>query len=231
MSSQVISHGYAMDSAQAFGRGLGLSWVSRAKPIAFVVDGDDFERESLELLARHEDWQPETFPSIEEFLAHPRAIVPNCLVLDVSPPRFTGLEFQKRLAIDRPDMAIIFITGHAHVPTAVQAMKAGAIEFFTKPFQEHELLRAMHAAMEQSCIALSQGAEMQILRDAYASLTPREQQVMALVASGLLNKQVAGELRISEITVKGHRGQVMQKMKANSLAHLVRMASRLKLDA
>src|SRR5712691_11235864 len=200
---------------------------SLATPIVFVVDDDISVRESLELLIRSEGWQPETFESAQEFLAHPRALVPSCLVLDVSLPGLNGLELQKRVAIERADVPIIFITGHGNVPISVQAMKAGAVEFLTKPFSDDVLLSAIRNAIERSQTALGHEAEMQALRDRYESLTRREREVMALVASGLLNKQVGGELGISEITVKAHRGQVMQKMKADSFADLVKMAARL----
>jgi FixJ family two-component response regulator len=198
-------------------------------PIVFVVDDDVSVRESLELLLRCEGWQPETFASAQEFLDHPRVHTPNCLVLDVSLPGPTGLDLQRLVAGERADMPIIFITGHADVPTTVQAMKAGAAEFLTKPFNDDVLLTAIRAALERSRVALSLEAEMRVLRDCYASLTQRERQVMALVSSGLLNKQVGGELGISEITVKAHRGKVMQKMKADSLADLVKMSARLRL--
>ena len=204
---------------------------SHATPIVFVVDDDISVRESLELLIRSEGWQPETFESAQEFLAHPRALVPSCLVLDFSLPGLNGLELQKRVAVERTDMPIIFITGFGDVPMTVQAMKAGAAEFLTKPFGDDVLLSAIRHALDRSQSALGHEAEMQVLRDCYASLTPREREVMALVASGLLNKQVGGELGISEITVKAHRGQVMQKMKANSFADLVKKAARLGIAA
>jgi FixJ family two-component response regulator len=202
---------------------------SHARPIVFVVDDDISVRESLELLIRSEGWQPETFKSAQEFLAHPRALVPSCLVLDVSLPGLNGLELQKRVAVERIDMPIIFITGYGDVPMTVQAMKAGAVEFLTKPFGDNVLLSAIRNAIERSKTALGHEAELRALRDCYASLTRREREVMALVASGLLNKQVGEELGISEITVKAHRGQVMQKMKADSFAELVKMAARLGL--
>jgi FixJ family two-component response regulator len=202
---------------------------SHATPIVFVVDDDISVRESLELLIRSGGWQPETFESAQEFLAHPRALVPSCLVLDFSLPGLNGLELQKRVAVERTDMPIIFITGFGDVPMTVQAMKAGAAEFLTKPFGDNVLLSAIRNAIERSKTALRHEAQMQALRDRYESLTPREREVMALVASGLLNKQVGGELGISEITVKAHRGQVMQKMKADSFAELVKMAARLGL--
>jgi FixJ family two-component response regulator len=216
-----------MTLAHAFGRQLESSTMTPATPIVFVVDDDISVRESLELLIRSEGWQPETFASAQEFLAHPRRLVPSCLVLDVSLPGLNGLDLQKRVAVERIDMPIIFITGHGNVPMTVQAMKAGAVEFLTKPFSDDVLLSAIRNAIERSQTALGHEAEIRALRDRYASLTRREREVMALVASGLLNKQVGGELGISEITVKAHRGQVMQKMKADSFAELVKMAARL----
>jgi FixJ family two-component response regulator len=198
-------------------------------PIVFVVDDDISIRESLELLIQTEGWQPETFASAREFLAHPRAVAPSCLVLDVSMPDLNGLELQQRLGPDRGDMPIIFITGHGDIPMSVRAMKAGAIEFLTKPFGDAVLLNAIGQAIERSRAALDQEAGVRELRDRYASLSAREREVMALVVSGLLNKQVGGELGISEITVKAHRGKVMRKMKAGSLADLVTMAARLQI--
>src|SRR5579863_3334904 len=217
-----------MNSTYALRHELGMPSLLGMGPIVFVVDDDISVRESLELLIRCEGWQPETFASGQDFLARPRVRVPNCLVLDFSLPGLNGLELQKRIAVERMDMPIIFITGYADVPTTVQAMKAGAVEFLTKPFSEDALLSAIRAALEQSRVALSREAEMRVLRDRYASLSCRERQVMALVVSGLLNKQIGGELGISEITVKAHRGKVMQKMQADSLAGLVRMAAKFR---
>ena len=196
-------------------------------PVVFVVDDDLSVRESLELLVRTAGLQPETYPSAEAFLARDRVPVPSCLVLDVSLPDLTGLDLQQRIGADRGDLPIIFITGHGDIPMTVQAMKAGAVEFLTKPFNDEMLLRAVAGAIERSRAALQEQVEVQALRSRYATLTPRERDVMTLVVSGLLNKQIAGELHISEITVKAHRGQVMRKMSAPSLADLVRMAARL----
>ena len=199
-----------------------------AASTVFVVDDDVSVRESLELLIRTAGWNPETFASAREFLSHPHPTVPCCLVLDVSLPGLSGLELQEQLA-DRTDMPIIFITGHGDVPMTVQAMKAGAVEFLTKPFNDAVLLDAIRGAIERSRTALHEKSAMQALRRCYASLTPREREVMELVVLGLLNKQIGGELGISEITVKAHRGQLMRKMKADSLAALVTMAARLGL--
>jgi FixJ family two-component response regulator len=203
--------------------------MSHAVPIVFVVDDDVSVRESLELLIRCEGWEPQTFASAPEFLAHPRTLVPSCLVLDISLPGLNGLDLQKQVAVERSEMPIIFITGYGDVPKTVQAMKAGAVEFLTKPFSDDVLLSAIRQAVERSETALSLAAQMRTLRDRYASLSGREREVMALVVAGLLNKQVGSELGISEITVKAHRGRMMQKMKADSLPDLVNMAARLGL--
>jgi len=203
--------------------------MSHPTPIVFVVDDDVSVRESLESLIRCAGWEPETFASAQEFLSRPRVLAPSCLILDVTLPDLNGLDLQKRVAVDRIDMPIIFITGYGDVPMTVQAMKAGAVEFLTKPFGDDVMLSAIRHAIERSRIALAHEGEIRALRDRHASLSRREREVMALVVSGLLNKQVGGELGISEITVKAHRGKVMRKMKAGSLADLVNMAARLRL--
>jgi FixJ family two-component response regulator len=216
-----------MNAASVLRREIGKSPMSSTVPIVFIVDDDVSIRQSMELLVRDENWKPETFASAQEFLDHPRKHVPSCLLLDLSLPGLNGLELQKQLTAKHIDMPIIFITGHGDVPQSVQAMKAGALEFLTKPVNPEVLVTAIRNAIKRSSTALAENAELQELQDRYDSLTSRERQVMELVVAGLLNKQVGGELGISEITVKAHRGQVMQKMKANSLADLVRMAARL----
>ena len=202
---------------------------SQQQPIVFVVDDDISVRESLELLIQFAGWQPETFASAEDFLAHPRTATPSCLVLDVSLPDLNGLELQKLIASERTDMPIIFITGHGDVPMSVQAMKAGAVEFLTKPFDDEVLLSAIRHAIERSAAVLEDQAELTTLRSSFESLTPRERDIMLLVVAGMLNKQIGVQLGISEITVKAHRGKVMQKMKADSLVDLVKTAVRLGL--
>jgi len=202
---------------------------SQQQPIVFVVDDDVSVRESLELLIKFAGWQPETFASAEQFLSHPRMTSPSCLVLDVSLPDLNGLELQKLIGSERIDMPIIFITGHGDVPTTVQAMKAGAVEFLTKPFDDEVLLTAIRHAIKRSAAVLEDQSEITTLRSSYDSLTPREQDVMQLVVAGMLNKQIGLKLGISEITVKAHRGKVMQKMKADSVADLVKTAVRLGL--
>ena len=203
---------------------------SQPKPIVFVVDDDVSVRESLELMIKFAGWQPETFASAGEFLARPRTSLPSCLVLDISLPDLNGLELQKMIASERTDMPIIFITGHGDVPMTVKAMKGGAVEFLTKPFDDEVLLSAIRHAIKRSAAVLDEQSEMMTLRSNYESLTPREQDVMRCVVAGMLNKQIGMKLGISEITVKAHRGKVMQKMKADSLADLVKTAVRLGLS-
>ena len=205
------------------------SAVSDPTSVVFVVDDDVSVRESLELLIQFAGWQPQTFASAEDFLARPRSIGPSCLVLDVSLPNLSGLDLQKLITADRIDMPIIFITGHGDIPMTVQAMKAGAVEFLTKPIDDNLLLSAIRNAIKRSAAALDDQAELQVLRKYHESLTPREREVMRLVVSGMLNKQIGLKLGISEITVKAHRGKMMLKMKADSVADLVKMAVRLGL--
>jgi FixJ family two-component response regulator len=202
---------------------------SQQKPIVFVVDDDISVRESLELLIKSADWHPETFASAGAFLEHPRTTMPNCLLLDISLPDLNGLELQKLIASERTDMPIIFITGHGDVPITVQAMKGGAVEFLTKPFDDEVLLNAIRHAIRRSAAVLDDQAEVTALRSNYESLTSREQEVLQLVVAGMLNKQIGLKLGISEITVKAHRGKMMQKMKSDSVADLVKTAVRLGL--
>jgi FixJ family two-component response regulator len=199
-------------------------------PVVFIVDDDISVRESLELLITDSGWRPELFASAQDFLARPRAQGPSCLVLDVSLPDLNGLELQKRIAADRTDMPIIFITGRGDIPTTVQAMKAGAVEFLTKPFSPDALLEAIRGAVEHSRSSLQDQAGLQVLRERHQALSRREREVMALVVRGQLNKQVGGALGISEITVKAHRGRVMRKMRASSLPELVNIAAQLGID-
>jgi len=203
------------------------SSLSHEIPVVFIVDDDVSVRESLESLVRSAGWRPETFRSAREFLAHPRALVPNCLILDVNLPDLCGIELQRRVSAERADMPFIFVTGHCDVPMTVKAMKAGAVEVLTKPVSDDVLLAAIEQALDRSRTVRARDSEMRVLRDRHASLSRREQEVMALVVAGLLNKQVGFELGISEITVKAHRGHLMRKMKARSLPDLVNMASRL----
>ena len=203
------------------------SALSPGGPVVFVVDDDVSVRESLELMIRFAGWRVELFSSAEAFLARPQPRTPSCLVLDVGLPDLNGLDLQERVAAGRPDMPIIFITGRGDVPTTVKAMKAGAIEFLTKPFGDDVLLDAIRTALDRSRRALAREAEIQTLQVRYASLSAREREVLSLVVSGLMNKQAGAELGISEITVKAHRGKVMRKMKADSFADLVNMATSL----
>ena len=198
-------------------------------PTVFVVDDDISVRESLELLIRKHGWHPETFTSARRIPARPRLLAPSCLVLDFSLPGLNGLELQKRVAVELPYMPIIFLTGYGDIPMTVQAMKAGAVEFLTKPFSNEALLSAIRNAIERSRVKLDSETEIRMLRTRYPALTMRERQVMTMVASGMLNKQVGDELGITEITVKFHRGNLMRKMNADSFAELVKMAARLRI--
>lgn len=206
-----------------------MSFMSHTLPIVFVVDDDISVRESLELMISSAGWRPETFSSAQGFLSHPRVEAPSCLILDVNLPDLNGLELQVRLAGDRTDMPIIFITGYGDVPTSVRAMKAGAVEFLTKPFSDDALLEAIRNAIEHSRTLLDRAVEIQVIADRYRMLSRREREVMSLVTTGRLNKQVAFDLGISEITVKAHRGRVMRKMQAGSLVDLAAMAAKLSL--
>jgi FixJ family two-component response regulator len=201
------------------------------KPVVFIVDDDISVRESLEPLIADAGWQPEVFASAQEFLARPPPTSENCLLLDVNLPDLNGLDLQNRIADHRTDMPIIFITGYGDIPMTVRAMKAGAVEFLTKPLAPEALLSAIEDALERSRISIAEESTMQELRDRYQSLSRREREVMALVVRGRLNKQAGGDLGISEITVKAHRGRVMRKMRARSLPELVNMAARLGLES
>jgi FixJ family two-component response regulator len=219
-----------VNSAEAAGEEDAISSsVLDAQPIVFVIDDDIAVRESLELLLRHVGWQAEMFATAQEFIARPRAETPSCLILDVTLPDLNGLDLQKRISADQACMPIIFITGYGDVPMSVQAMKAGAFEFLTKPLRKDVLLSAIQQAIKRSQIGLTRAAQMRLLRDSHNALTPREQEVMALVVSGLLNKQIAAVLNMSEGTVKAHRARMMRKMEADSLADLVRIAASLGL--
>src|SRR6202167_1272151 len=217
-----------MNTARASSHELRASPNGRTAPIVFVVDGDDSVRQSLELLIQSAGWQPEVFACAQDFLSRPRPLAPSCLVLDVTLPDLNGLDLQERISADR-NMPIIFITGHGDVPMTVKAMKAGAMEFLTKPFSSQVLLSAIGHAIDYSYTALRHALELQSLLERYASLTGRECEVLGLVVQGLLNKQIGGELGITELTVKAHRGHLMRKMKARSLASLVSMAANLHL--
>jgi FixJ family two-component response regulator len=210
------------------GRQSGACPMPQVTPVVYVVDDDISVRESLELMISNAGWQPQAFASAQEFLSYTRGSTPSCLILDVNLPDLNGLELQRRIVADDADMPIIFLTGYGDIPMTVRAMKAGAIEFLMKPFSDDVLLGAIQQAIQGSQVALDHAAERRALRERHASLSPREREVMALVVAGLLNKQVGGELGISEITVKAHRGQVMRKMQAGSLADLVTMSARLR---
>lgn len=206
-------------------RGPGIPKMSDVVPMVFVVDDDMSVRESLELMVRHAGWQPVLLDSAQAFLDQPRPNTPSCLLLDVNLPDLSGLELQARIAGERPAMPIIFITGYGDVPLAVRAIKAGAVEMLTKPYDGDVLLRVIADALERSRAALQHEQRLELLRARYASLTQREQDVLGLVVAGRMNKQIAEDLGISEITVKAHRGKMMRKMKANSVPDLVKMAA------
>jgi FixJ family two-component response regulator len=196
-----------------------------------IVDDDPSARRGLQRLIRSAGWKAETFVSAREFLARPRAESLSCVVLDLQLPGLSGLDLQKRMAEVELEIPIVFLTGHGNIPASVQAMKAGAVEFLTKPFDEQELLRAIQEAVERYRRTRQQHVEMSELRDRYESLTAREQEVMQQVISGMLNKQIAAELDITEDTIKFHRGHIMRKMRAASLADLVRMAENLAIPS
>jgi len=218
--------GPAPKSIQRGGR---LITSCEQKSVVFVVDDDVSVRESLEALLQLEGWDVRTYDSAQEFLASSKFTGPSCLVLDVNLPDLSGLDLQKRIAPDRSHVPVIFITGCGDVPTTVKAMKAGAVEFLTKPFSDDTLLSAVREALERSEVALDRQQEMSAIQGRHDLLSQRERQVMSLVIIGLLNKQIAHELDISEITVKAHRGQVMRKMSAGSLADLINQAAKLGL--
>jgi len=231
MMQRLLSTGHHPSDAILVGRRARIKpvVVPPASPVVFIVDDDISVRESLDALIRLEGWEPETYSSATEFLERPAVSVPSCLILDLNLPDLSGLDVQRRIASARSDMPVIFITGYGDIPRTVQAMKAGAVEFLTKPFGDEALLEAVRHALERSRITIEQQRDMLKLSGRHESLSRREQEVMALVVSGLLNKQIGFELGISEITVKAHRGQVMRKMAAGSVADLVKMAARLGL--
>jgi FixJ family two-component response regulator len=205
--------------------------MNESPPVVFVVDDEPSVRISLKRLLRSVGMEARTYASAQEFLQSERPDAPACLVLDVRLPGLSGLDLQRELAAANIDLPIIFVTGHGDIPMSVRAMKAGAVEFLTKPFREQDLLEAIQRGIERNRITRQQSAELRILERRYALLTPREREVFPRVTSGLLNKQIAAELGASEKTIKVHRGQVMQKMKAESLAHLIQMAEKLHLSS
>lgn len=201
--------------------------MNQEQSVVFVIDDDQSIREALESLLRTVGLNVLTFQSTQEFVSAERPDAPSCLVLDVRLPGLSGIDFQRELAGSGIDLPIVFITGHGDVPMSVRAMKAGAIEFLTKPFRDQELLDAVHLGIERNRARRRSSAATAGLKERFDALTSREREVMALVVTGQMNKQIAGKLELSEITVKVHRGQVMRKMQAKSLADLVRMADRL----
>ncbi|WP_158932489.1 response regulator transcription factor [Acidisphaera sp. S103] len=220
-----------MYSGNVTNPGTGSPPTSKSTPVVFIVEDDELMRESINSLIRSVGWKAKTFGSALDFLSYPRAVGPNCLVLDINLPESSGLDLQKRVAGERTEMPIIFVTGSGDVPTAVRAMKAGAIEFLIKPFRDDVLLEAIQQAIVSSRATIDAAAEMSDLQGRFVSLNAREREVMTLVITGLLNKQVAGELGLSEITIKTYRGRAMKKMKARSFAELVNMAASLRLMA
>ena len=222
---------YSATSLSVVDHGSGCSIASQGTPIVFVVDDDVSVRQSLESLIDSAGWRSETFTTAMEFLAFPRPHAPGCLVLDVLLPDLNGLELQERITAERTDMPIVFITGFANVPMTVRAMKGGAVDFLTKPFRDDALLAAIASALDLSRAALDHEAELEAPRERHASLSRREREVMTLVIAGRLNKQIAGDLGISEITVKAHRGSMMRKMGVRSVPHLVNIAARLGIGA
>jgi FixJ family two-component response regulator len=225
--AKFLLEGIVMNLVAALVRESGLTTKSRAMPTVFVVGEDASISQSLDFMICDEGWELSEFSSAQEFLSSPRVYAPSCLVLDMALPDINGLDLQQHIAAPRRDMPIIFVSGSGSIPMAVQAMKAGALEFFTKPFEGKDLLDAIRSAIEISRDTLSREAQLSALRERYETLSPREREVMALVVSGRMNKQVGGDLGISEITVKAHRGRAMQKMEAASLAHLVTIAAKL----
>ena len=226
-----ILDGNSANIASTFGQKIDLQLCSHAIPIVFLITDDISERESLKSLIHCQGWQFEGFESTREFLARPRPIVPSCLLLARSVGDLNGLEEQKQIARERAEVPIVVISRYEDIPTIVEAMKAGAVDFLVRPFRDEALLLGIRETFERSRFVLEREQETSDLRRRYASLSLRERQVLALVVSGLLNKQVGGELGISEITVKAHRGKVMQKMQADSLADLVRMAAKLRIPS